>query len=61
MGHLEGIATSFNQVSTNMEKELASKKEMKEKRDAAKENKTYDELPQVQKNVILMMGIGPDN
>ena len=34
---------------------------LEEKRDTAKENKTYEELPQVQKNVILMMGVGPGN
>ena len=34
---------------------------LEEKRDAAKENKTYEELSQVQKNVILMMDVGPGN
>jgi hypothetical protein len=61
LDHLKWKVTSFNRFSSNMEKELEYKMKLEEKRDAAKENKTYEELPQVQKNVILMMGVGPGN
>ena len=44
-----------------MEKDLEHKVNIKKKREEAKENKCYSDLPQVQKNIILMMGVGPHN
>ena len=44
-----------------MGKDLEHKVNMEKKREEAKENKCYFDLPQVQKNIILMMGIGPHN
>ena len=44
-----------------MEKDLEYKIKLEEKRKTAKDNKTYKELPQVQKIAILMMGVGPGN
>ena len=44
-----------------MEKDLEHKVNMEKKREEAKENKCYSDLPQVQKNIIFMMGVGPHN
>ena len=61
LDQFEGISTSFKRVSYNMKKDLEYKIKLEEKRETAKDNKTYEELPQVQKNMILMMGLGPGN
>ena len=48
LDQFEGIATSFNRVSYNVEKDLEYKIKLEEKRETEKDNKTYEELPQVQ-------------